>query len=275
MNPSLWYRLRDWIVLAACLLLSLGVLFEQNQPAVVGLRQVSLELTSGFESSFGWIGRYLTALDENARLREENVRMASDLSRTRGSAQEAARLRDQLAFVDTTEYRLLPVRVVSKGSGDQLNYFTIDAGSEDSVKVGMPVVDERGVLGSVVLTSGGYARVMPYLNTNFRASVRVLPIDAEGVVTWQGNRTDRLSLNFISRTEPIDTGMVVVTSPSSGTFPPGFVFGKVSSVEASSGQINLEVGIKPSARLDQARYAYVVLYLPDPDRLAIDSEEID
>ena len=275
MNPSLWNRLRDWIVLAACLLLSLGVLFEQNQPAVVGLRQVSLELTSGFESSFGWIGRYLTALDENDRLREENVRMASDLSRTRGSAQEAARLRDQLAFVDTTEYSLLPVRVVSKGSGDQLNYFTIDAGAGDSIKVGMPVVDERGVLGSVVLTSEGYSRVMPYLNTNFRASARVLPIDAEGVVTWGGNRTDRLSLNFISRTEPIDTGMVVVTSPSSGTFPPGFVFGKVSSVEASSGQINLEVGIKPSARLDQARYAYVVLYLPDPDRLAIDSEEIE
>jgi rod shape-determining protein MreC len=273
-KPSLWYRLRDWIALAACLLLSVGVLFEENQPAVVGLRQTSLELTSAFEASFGWIGRYLTALDENERLREENIRMASELSRTRGSARDAERLRAQLAFVDTTEYDLLPVRVVSKSMSDQ-NYFTISAGTQDSVAVGMPVVDERGVLGRVVLTSGRYARVMPYLNTNFRASARVLPIDAEGVVTWDGNRPDRLTLNFISRTEPIDTGMVVVTSPSSGTFPPGFAFGKVSSVEASSGQINLEVGVEPSARLDQARYAYVVLYLPDPAQLAIDSADLE
>ncbi len=270
MIRSTWGRVQDWLALAACLVASLVVLFTRNEPVMVGLRAQSLGATAWVESKMSWAGRFFGALGENDRLRLENIELAAEVARARESVQENTRLRDMLGFRDTLGVPLKLARIVGKDLGQQQNFFTIDAGTDDSVRVGMAVVDERGILGKVVLVSSRYARVMAYLNTDFRVPVRVLPVGAEGIARWDGRRPDRLVLDQVSRTEPVRQGMLVVTSGISSVFTPGFPVGTVEEVEARAGQNALTIGLSPAAAINRARFCFVVLRERDPSLVSLE-----
>ncbi len=275
MIRSTWSRLQDWVALGVCLVLSFGVLVTRNQPAMMGLRAQSLEVTAWVESKISWAGRFLGALGENERLRLENIELAAEAARARESVQENTRLRQMLGFRDTLDVPLKLARIVGKDLGQQQNFFTINAGSDDSVKVGMAVLDERGILGKVVLVSPRYARVMAYLNTDFRVPARVLPIGAEGIVRWDGRRADRLVLDNVSRTEPVRRDMIVVTSGISSVFPPGFPIGRVVEVQARAGRNALDIEIGPTSPINRARFCFVVLTERDAELVELDGREAD
>ncbi len=271
MQYRFWDRAKDWVLLGACLLVSLVVLLARNEPAVRSLRRAALMATSGVESRLAGVGRYLRALDENDRLRGETVTLAVEAARSREAVSENDRLRRLLAFRDTLGTEMVAVRIVSKGLGEQQNVFTIDAGTDRGVRDGMPVVDERGILGRVILTNTRYARVMPYLNTDFRVQATLLPIGAEGVVRWDGAAGDRLSLDFVPRTTRVTRGMQVVTSGGTGIFPAGFPIGTVVEAQASAGRNALDIAVRPASPIGEATHAVVLLVVPDSARMAIDT----
>ena len=123
----------------------------------------------------------------------------------------------------------------------------------------------------VELTSRRYARVMPYLNTDFRVTARILPIGAEGIVRWSGARNDRLSMEFVARTEPVRRGQAVVTAGRGDVFPEGFLIGYVESVNARAGRNALDVELRPAAPLARATHAFVLLALPDSERVRLEA----
>ena len=271
MQYRFWDRAKDWVLLGVCLLVSLVVLMARNEPAVRSLRRAALMATSGVEARLAGVGRYLRALDENDRLRGETVTLAVEAARSREAVAENDRLRRLLAFRDTLGTEMVAVRIVSKGLGAQQNVFTIDAGTDRGVRDGMPVVDERGILGRVILTNTRYARVMPYLNTDFRVQATLLPGGAEGVVRWDGAAGDRLSLDFVPRTTRVTRGMQVVTSGGTGIFPAGFPIGTVVEAKATAGRNALDIAVRPAAPSGEATHAVVLLVVPDSARMAIDT----
>lgn len=267
MNFRLWERLRDWLLLFLLLALSVGVMLARNVPLVRTVRAASLETTAWVEARFAWAGRYLSALEENELLREENISLASEVARSREATIENERLRALIAFRDSTDYRLLAARIVDRDVTDQQNFLTIDVGAADSVAVGMAVVDDRGIIGKVVEVTPSYALVMSYLHTDFRMPAKILPLGTTGSVGWDGERRDRLLMEFVSRTEPVLRGQRVVTSGFSATFPPGFAVGYIDSVAALPGRNQLLVFVQPASPLDRAEFVFVVLDRPEPERL--------
>lgn len=267
-----WDRIQDWVLLFLMLGVSAGVMLMKNEPLLRGMRGASLEGTAWVESRFAWIGGYFRALQENAILREENIQLSSEVARSREAVIENDRLRRLMGFRDTTAYPLQAARIVSKDITQQQNYFTIDAGSADSVEVGMAVIDERGVLGRVVLVSERYARVMSYLNTRFRIPAKIQPLQAAGIIRWEGNRPDRLLLEHIVKTEQVEPGQLVVTSGFSSIFPPGYPIGVVDSVSTHSGRNALDVYVRPTSPVSSAEHAFVVLTRPEPERIALENQ---
>jgi rod shape-determining protein MreC len=260
---SLWDRLKDWVLVAVLVAVSLGVMFAQNQTLVRAMRAGALETTARAEGAFAWVGNYLRALDENERLRSENIALAAEVARSREARMQNQRLEGMLNLRDTTQLAVEPARIISKTLTGQQNTFTINAGSADSVEVGMPVIDERGsVLGRTTLVSETHARAMSYLNTDFRLPAKIQSLDAEGIVQWPGQNRGRLLMEHVVQTSPVLPGQRVVTSGSSGFFPPGLSVGFVDSVATSPGRNEYTVHIVPTSPLDQARYAFVVLAAP-------------
>ena len=161
MQFQLWEQLRDWVILATLLLVSLVTMLTVNQPLVRSLRAEAIEVTARVESSFAWMGRYFRALEENDELRRENVRLSSEVARAREVRQRNEELERMLQMRDSSRASLRSARIVTKDLYRQENYLTLDVGRADSVRVGMPVLHDQGIVGKVVLVSERYARVMP------------------------------------------------------------------------------------------------------------------
>lgn len=265
MPNRFWERIRPWLLLVVLLCVSILFLLYGNAGVFRQARASALETTSWIEARFAWAGDFLTALEENNRLREENIELASQIARTREARLENDRLRRMLTYRDSTEAPLLPARVIAKDITRQQNLVTIDVGEADSVVVGMPVIDDRGIIGRVVLTSEHYARVMPLMNTDFRVPARVAPSKALGVVRWDGSEERRLLLEHVAKTETILPGQLVTTSESSSIFPDGLPVGYVDSVATRPGRSELFITLRPSVELGEVEYVFVILERPDAE----------
>lgn len=271
MLSSLWHRVRDYVLLAVLLIVSLVVLFAQNGPLFRSARALALQATAPVEGTFSWTERYTRALDENDELRTDNIELASEVARLREARSENDRLRKLIAFRDSVSFDMVPARIVGKDITKQDNLLTINVGSSDSVKVGMAVIDERGIVGKVVLASENYAMVLPHQNTDFRVPAQIELLGRDGVVRWDGTEYDRLLMEYVSKTEPVVRSQLIVTSGFSGTFPPGIPIGKVDSVFAAKGRNDLVIYLKPSAELSTVDYVYVLLDQISPERVTLEN----
>ncbi|MDX1428802.1 MAG: rod shape-determining protein MreC [Rhodothermales bacterium] len=269
---KLWDKIGDWVILFVLLLLAGIFLRLKNESAVRGLRAQSLEFAAGVEGKLSWIGDYLRAVDENSRLRADNIRLSSQVARSREAEIENGRLRRLLGLRDTLAAPTVAADIVAKDLTRQRNLLTINAGRVDGVAPDMAVVDESGIVGKVVLVSDRYARVMPYLNTDLRIPAKVQPSEAPGIVRWDGNRRDRLIMDHVVKTELVSNGQLVVASGYSQVYPPGFPVGVIDSVIARPGRIELVLHLRPAANIEKTEHVFVVLAQPDTERLAIERE---
>jgi rod shape-determining protein MreC len=264
----------DWLLLSTLLLVAGGVMVTQNQPLLRTVRTHAMGMTAQVENTFAWMGQYLQALDRNDELRRENIRLSSEVARTRAVRQRNDELARLLELTDSSEAPVRAARIVTKDIFQQDNSLTLDVGRADGVTEGMPVVHEQGIVGTVVLVNEEYARVMPFLNTDFRVPGLVQPVRAEGIVRWDGEQLDRLRLDHVVQTEPVEAGHQVVTSGHSDIFPPGRRIGTVDSVAAPAGRSELQIYLRPAVPLYEISHAVVILCTPDPERESLEEEPI-
>jgi rod shape-determining protein MreC len=257
-------QIRDWAILALLLLISLVVALNQNIEVTRSLRAISLQVTSGLESQFARAGEFVRALDENGRIRDHNIVLSSQVARLREAEVENDRLKALLSLRDTLNAPTLAVRIVARDIHRQKNYVVIDAGSDDGIESGMAVIDAYGILGKVILPGDEYSVVQSYLNTDFRVPGLIHPIEAFGIVRWDGTRLDRLVLDYVVRTELVEHGQLVVTAGSS-VFPPGIPIGTIDSVSVRSGENLLQITLEPSSRIGAAKQAFVIMQAPDEE----------
>ena len=166
-------------------------------------------------------------------------------------------------------------RVVSKDITEQTNLLTIDVGSRDSVEAGMPVINEQGIVGRVVLTSPRYSVVMPHQNTLFRVPGVIEALGREGIVRWDGQSVDQLTMDRVVKTEPVEPGMLVVTSPFSGVFPAGVPIGRVDTAYAAAGRNDYVIRLDPAAPISEVGFVYVLLTRPDPEQAILEARARD
>lgn len=268
-------QLGDWLLLVGLLLCATLLMVTYNRPLMRTMRAEVLGVTAQVESSLAWIGRYVRVLEENDDLRRENIRLSSQVARTRALRQRNEELKRLLNLKDTSAASLRAARVLTKEIFQQNNLLTLDVGRADDVAEGMPVVHDEGIIGTVVLVNADYARVMPYLHTDFRVPGVILPLGAEGIVRWDGERLDRLQLEHVVKTEPVKAGQQVVTSGHSNVFPAGYRIGTVDSVGPRPGRNELQISLRPAVPLHEISHAFVILRAPDPDRQAFEQRPID
>ena len=266
MRKSFWDLIKDWVLLFSLLVISVGVMLTLNQPLLRSMRAASLESTAWLESQFSWVGGFLTALEENSTLRSENITLSSQLARLREAESQNERFRRMLGMQDTTDYYpLQPARIVSKDITRQHNMLIVNAGRADSVKTGMAVVDERGIIGKVVLASEHYAKVMPLMNTDFSVPGKIQSLQTQGLISWSREHPNRLLMEHVPKTDPVLQGQLVVTSGYSGSFPAGYPIGIIDSISANTGRNELDIYLNPAAPVRSAEYVFVVLHQPNEE----------
>lgn len=256
-------NVRDHIITAVVLIAALALMVGRNQGAIDNVRKMSVTLFSYLEEPLSNARQYQQSLKTNTYLRKQNVLLLDELSRLRAAGQENKRLRRLLEFSRNSTLSLYPVQVVGKELHQASNSLTIDAGSEQGIKSGMPVVAAEGLAGKVILVDEGYSKVMPFFNTLFKVSAKLQNSNAYGIVSWDGKNIEELQLNYVPQTVEADTGEIVVTSGYSNQFPPDLPIGKVIRTEPQKGKDTQKIFLDPFVDLYRMGAGFVVKFQPD------------
>ena len=153
------------------------------------------------------------------------------------AVRENARLRSLLGLRAVLGWDLLPHR--GGGYTGVLSWEALDAGRNDGVEVGMPVVGAAfgggALAGIVVETRSDRAIVLLTVDPRTRVVARDQETDALGVV--QGQPGGQLVMSQVAVTDAVAVGDTIVTAGlelegvAASPYPPGLLIGTVSALE--------------------------------------------
>jgi rod shape-determining protein MreC len=214
------------------------------------------------------IGDFFGTLAELGSIRAERDRLLDELSELRAReitdtalAQDLAELQ---ALFDLREGLNLPMtgaRVIASGVSNFEWTVTIDKGSNDGLRIDLPVVTGAGLVGHVIEVTSGTAVVQLILDQGSTVAGRVLGSEVIGAIT--GNGENDLEMRFVDPDDEISPASQVVTAGyEGGLYPPAIPIGEVSRVRADEGALEQFVRVQPYVDFSSLDFVGVVL-LPD------------
>jgi rod shape-determining protein MreC len=263
---------KDYIVTALILLFALTVMIGRHQGGIDSVRKISVTGLSLLEEPLANIRVYRQALNTNTYLQRQNILLQDELSRLRSIEQENRELRKLLGYEARSQFDLTPTSIIGKKLTGLNNTLTIDVGTSEELEYGMPLVTSDGLVGKIVLSGTYYSQVMPYYNSLFRVSARIQENQANGIVSWQGEKYGELVMDFVPKTIPVDIGFVVETSGSSNQFPGGIPIGRVIRTEPEPGQETQRIFLEPFVMLADIAQGFVIKFQPDTNVVNLEQE---
>lgn len=250
--------------------IAIGVFLNSNVYQKAQISGISNRLVSVVYDKMADVSGYFGLRAENDRLIEEIARLRSEIT-------SRAYLDSLLTEVDDTVaglqyYQYYPARVIRNSISKRENYLTIDRGTLDGVEPDMALIGDDGIVGKVVHCSDHFSVAISILNTKeFRTSGCIKGSDfAIGSVYWDGLSHREVILDEIPKYADMQVGDTIVTTSFSTIFPPDQPIGTIESFEIVNG-INYRVRVRLFTDLARIRHLYVVRYLEQEERRALES----
>ncbi|HKA40092.1 MAG TPA: rod shape-determining protein MreC [Burkholderiales bacterium] len=197
---------------------------------------------------------------DNERLARENFENGALLQRLKALEAENTQLRNLLAARDRLPVKLHVAEVLYAARDPFTRKIIIDRGSQNDVRAGQPVVDNRGVVGQVT-------RVYPWLSevTLVTDKSQFVPVQnvrngLRAVVGGTGS-DGTLELRFVPVQADYQNGDELVTSGIDGVYPAGLPVAQVTQVERSATQIFARITCTPLGGV--ANYNQVLVVASD------------
>src|SRR5687767_12214327 len=218
-------RTRAGLWFAAFTIASLLMLLASSTEPALTLQRVTTRALDPARSAIGGVGEGVAglfgAIGEIDRLRSENDRLRRELAGAEQrvaelaeAARENAQLRQLLGIADALEMQLLPVRVISRDPSNLVWEVGIDAGTDDGLETGMPVVgnaDGTGALaGTVVSVTNDTARVRLIVDT--RSVVIAVDQASRALGEVRGQPGGQLVMINVPVTETLEVGGTIVSA---------------------------------------------------------------
>jgi rod shape-determining protein MreC len=260
----------------------LMLLASRTEPALF-VQEATARALDPVRSAIAAVGQAITgmvgAVGEIDRLRSENDRLRSDLAGAQQriaelgeAANENAELRQLLGLTTSLHMDLLPVRVISRDPSNFTWELGIDAGANDGLRVGMPVVGSAngagGLAGTVVTASSDTATVRLVVDT--RSSVVALDQQSRALGLVSGQLGGQLVMVQVPVTEHLVVGDSVVTAgitfavPGGGvarsSYPKGLLLGRIQAIEQDSNALTQTAFVSPAIDFGSLDRLLVVLH---------------
>jgi rod shape-determining protein MreC len=268
-------RHRKGVTLAVLIILSLAFLLVSNRAVVIKPREVGLSFVGffqkGFTGFFRWFGdtagsvRQLNAAREEldaarARLQEMD-RVTREIVELR---RQNATLREQLDFAQSLAPDRVAAEVIARDTDNLFSTITINKGSRQGVRQGMPAVayqgDMEGLVGKVLSVGPGASQIIPLYDPQCLVSARMDSTRDEGLVKGEGKDHGTVLLQYVKKTakDAIQYGDLVVTSGLGGLYPKGINLGRVRDIRALAYETSLEIEVEPIINFDRLEYVFLI-----------------
>jgi rod shape-determining protein MreC len=191
--------------------------------------EASAESRATGQSLFSAVGAYFQAGQQNAALRREVAAARANALTLQALQNENRRLKALLGIVDPEVHPVTAARLIGSTAASTRRYAVLSAGSAQGVRPGQPVRSAAGLIGRVIETGPGTARVLLVTDPE-----NVVPVRRarDGLPAFVEGKSDgRIAIRLINMgVNPLKAGDVFVTSGSGGLYPPGIPVAVVTEV---------------------------------------------
>ncbi len=225
-------------------------------PLQDGIARITRPL-GNFFSGFGQVGSL------KGRIRALELQSASlelDQGRVLDALRENERLRELLGIRNRLNLKTRAAEVIGRDPSNLEEAIIIDLGTSDGVRKNMPVVTGEGLVGRVISTTSGTAKVLLVSDPGSVIAVRLAVSGEVGRLSGGGRRD--MTLDLLNPNAVVTAEDQVVTSGESSIFPSGVVVGTISRVDAAGGNVTRRAFVKAAVDFDALDF---VLVVTDPE----------
>ena len=260
--PPARSRVRPLLPFLVFIAVSLMLLSRLNHSSLANLRWRVAELMSPVLQAamvplapLKQMGRQIAVqadmAEEVQRLRLENQKLNSWEWRARELERKLADLESLSKTVEEPQINFVTSRVIADSSGAFVRSVVINAGREQNVKSGYPVINGDGLVGRVVETGRSSARVLLPTDLNSRIPVVIGPKSVRAILAGDNGSEPRVT--YLPQDASVSIGDEVSTSGTGGLFPRGLRIGMIAG-DARNPRVKLR------ADLDGLEYLSVLFF---------------
>jgi rod shape-determining protein MreC len=218
-----------------------------------------------FSSRFVALQDILTAPRDITTLRQQNSELQNEVANLQAQViqlqQRVGETQVLAALVDfaqaRTENTYKGAAVIRRDPSPFLHYIIINAGSNDGILRGMPVVTNQGLVGRIDAVIADAARVQLITDSASRVNVRLQ--NAEEEASLIGSVTGDVNLELIPQDANIETGDLVLTSGLGGGYPPDLIVGQIVNIRARDVDLFQRATVQPVVDFNRLQIVLVIV----------------
>lgn len=217
---------------------------------------------SGFIST---MRDFSTLKAENETLRRQIDELMLVYVQNAELKKENERFRELLDFQDSNPNYMLhaaevvaretPARVIGQEVSNLAQAVRIDQGRESGVEKGMSVITPRGLVGQVLESGEGWAKVLLVTDPMSHITALVQEGRAPGIVEGTG---DGLLMRYIPHEEEIKADDVILSAGLGAQFPKGLVIGTIESVERHDVNPWQDAVVRSTIDFSELEYVFII-----------------
>lgn len=231
-------RITFTLLIILCIMLaSLNSKYEQILPMgksilleiVSPLQRIITLLINPFIKSIKAINKLSNLLEENRLLTDKVMLLSKEETKLKELERENRELRQLLGSSYYEQFEVKSATIIGKVDTDWKLSLFINKGSNQGIKINMPVVNQSGLTGKVIATSNNFSEVRLLTDVNSSVAAMVQSSRKTGII--QGTRGSTLEMDLVTKEANIKIGDIIITSGLGGIFPKGILIGRVYDVK--------------------------------------------
>lgn len=259
-----------------CVSISVFLIIFTSVFSIMGMKNILKDGVNTLLYPFKWCGlklkdsaesfsQYFKSMDslieENKELKDKNIELNNKLIDSQAIDEENARLREYLELKKTyNDYTLADALIIAHEGEGYMTVLTLNKGSGDGIKVGMPVINSSGVVGSIFEVGYNWCKVRciiedssgvgAYISRNGEIGI------VEGDVMYKD--TNFCDLKYLSESSEIVEGDIIYTSGLGSIYPRGLPIGRVVSVKSNPHDRTMSAKLESFVDFSTLKYVMIV-----------------
>lgn len=216
---------------------------------------------------------------ELADLKTQQIKSAETLGRDSFLLAENAQLRRLFDMKTRAPSKSVLAEVIYEVHDFSSRKILLNKGSQDSVELGQPVIDDRGVVGQVTRVFPLTSEVTLLTDKSHAIPVQIARNGLRAVLHGKG-RFSQMEMSMTTNADVV-AGDMLVTSGLDGIYPEGLQVAKVVKVESKASTAFENILCEPTAGIDQYHQLLILLVnskdvgLPETEEVRNAKEKIN
>lgn len=259
-----------------CAAIALGLIIFTSVFSLMGMRNVLRDGVNTLLYPFKWCGMKLkdsaesfslyfknmdSLIDENKELKEENIELKDKLTDAQAIEEENARLREYLEIKKTyNDYSFADALIISHEGEAYMTVLTLNKGTGDGIKTGMPVITSSGVVGSIFEVGYNWCKVRCIIEDSSGVGAYISKNGEIGIVEGDVMYKDSniCDLNYLSESSQVKEGDIVYTSGLGSVYPRGLPIGRVIITKKNPHDRTMSAKLESFVDFSNLKYVMII-----------------